>query len=193
MPPVAAAGLMVLSVVLALHRGWVLTSLWLLALPVLAAAFVGLVVGFGIALWRAGGQRPRWPLATTIVLAAVGIGVPVLAVTSPEAGAWLRFHLERPAFAAVAAADPPPASDGLYGRPLPGHLCWVSANCRVADLGSAARPVRFVPDFVGIPDGATGYGYFTGAPGPGPFDGFGDPICPRVELADGWWWLGGCP
>ncbi|MEV6061059.1 hypothetical protein AB0L62_13755 [Nocardia asteroides] len=192
-PPLVAAAVMVSSVVIALHRGVIVTYLWLLALPLLALVFAAVIAGFGLAVWRASRHPSRWPLVTTAALAVIGIGAPVLFVVRPEVGVWLRFQLERPAFAAVAAMDAPDADDGYYGKSLPRHLCWVSANCKVADLGSPEQPVPFVPDYVGIPDGATGYAHFTEPPGDGPYEGFGDPICPRVELSGGWWWLGACP
>ncbi|WP_040841560.1 hypothetical protein [Nocardia brevicatena] len=105
------------------------------------------------------------------------------------------FWLERPAFAAVAGMEVPQHRQGnYYGAPLPSHLCFVSANCKVAVIGTSnGYPVRFVPDYIGIPDGAAGYGHFTGKPDPGPYDGFGDDICPTLELDGGWWWLGPCP
>ncbi|GAD85993.1 hypothetical protein NCAST_32_04800 [Nocardia asteroides NBRC 15531] len=192
-PPLVAATVMVLSVVIALHRGVILTYLWLLALPLLALAFAAVIAGSGLAVWQASPHASRGPLVATAGLALIAIGAPVLFVVRPELGVWLRFQLARPGFAAVAAMDAPSADDGYYGKSLPGHLCWVSANCKVADIGTPEQPVPFVPDYVGIPDGATGYGYFTDAPSAGPYDGFGDPICPRIELPGGWWWLGGCP
>ncbi|WP_157128904.1 hypothetical protein [Nocardia amamiensis] len=42
------------------------------------------------------------------------------------------------------------------------------------------------------PDDALGYGYFVGTREPGPYDGFGEPVCPTMELAGGWWWLDYC-
>lgn len=193
-PPISAAVAMVVAVVVALHRGWVVTQLWLLALPVLALVWVVAIVVFAVAIWRAGRYAPRWPVVITAVFAAIGTGGPVLFVAEPEVGVFTRFWLERPAFAAVAAAAVPDGADDYYGSPLPSHLCFVSANCKVAVIGtSGGHPVRFVPDHVGIPDGATGYAHFRGSPGPGPYDGFGDPICPTAELSAGWWWLGGCP
>lgn len=62
----------------------------------------------------------------------------------------------------------------------------VSANRKVVVIGTSdGHQVRFVPDFVGIPDGAAGYGHFIGPPDPGPYDRFGDSICPTMELAGG--------
>lgn len=95
----------------------------------------------------------------TAVFAVIGTGGPALFVAEPEVGVFTRFWLERPAFAAVAATSVPARPDDYYGSPLPSHLCLVSANCRVAVIGTS---------------------------------GFGDPICPKIELSGGWWWLGGC-
>ncbi|MGW6620736.1 hypothetical protein ACWF99_05845 [Nocardia sp. NPDC055002] len=170
-----------------------MTELWLLALPVLGMAWLTVIALFAVAMARAREQTQRWPLAITAAMAVVGIGAPVLFVACPEVGARTRFWLERPAFTAVAALETPD-DGGYYGSPLPGHLCFVSANCKVATITTVGGPpVRFVPDYLGIPDGAVGYAHFTESPGPEPYDGFGDPICPTMELGGGWWWLGGCP
>ncbi|MGW6421110.1 hypothetical protein ACWF82_00390 [Nocardia sp. NPDC055053] len=175
--------------VVGLHHGRILTHLWLLALPVLALAWLMIFAVFAFALWRAARYAPGWPVVVTAAMAVIGM----LFIADREAGAWARFWIERPAFAAVAAMDPPDR-DTYYGTQLPDHLCSVSVNCKVATIGiSGGHPVRFVPDYAGIPDGATGYGHFIGRPDPGPYDGFGDAICPTMELAGGWWWLSGCP
>ncbi|MFI5536406.1 hypothetical protein ACIA5H_08450 [Nocardia sp. NPDC051900] len=194
-PPLAAALLTVVTLGYTLHRGWILTQLWLLALPLSALAFLISIALFTLALWRARRDARRWPLAVTAVLAVIGLCGPVFLILEPEAAAWTRFQLERPAFAAAATVEvPEPGAGDYYGVALPRHLCFVSANCKVAVIGtSGGQPVRFVPDYVGIPDGAVGYGHFTGTPGAGPYDGFGDPICPTTELAGGWWWLTPCP
>ncbi|WP_342800329.1 hypothetical protein [Nocardia sp. No.11] len=193
LPPISAAVTMFVAVMVGLHRGWVVTQLWLLALPVLVLVWVVVIVVFAVAIGRARRFPRRWPVVVTAVFAVIGTGGPALFVAEPEVGVFTRFWLERPAFAAVAATSVPARPDDYYGSPLPSHLCLVSANCRVAVIGtSGGHPVRFVPDHVGIPDGATGYAHFRGAPGPGPYDGFGDPICPKIELSGGWWWLGGC-
>ncbi|MEU1432435.1 hypothetical protein ABZ412_35750 [Nocardia sp. NPDC005746] len=102
-----------------------------------------------------------------------------------NANAWTRFWVERPAFAAIAAMELPDGKIDYYGAELPPHLCLVSANCRVAVIGtSGGQPVLFVPDYIGIPDDALGYGHFVGTPEPGPYDGFGEPVCPTMELAE---------
>ncbi|MFI6572403.1 hypothetical protein [Nocardia fluminea] len=191
--PTCAALLMVTAIVVSLHRGWVMTELWLLALPVLGVGWLTVIALFAIAIARVRKPAQRWPLVSTAAMAVVGIGAPALFVVCPEVGAWTRFWLERPAFSAVAALDIPDDED-YYGNPLPRHLCFVSANCKVVTINTVGGPpARFVPDYLGIPDGAVGYAHFTEAPGPEPYNGFGDPICPTMELGGGWWWLGGCP
>ncbi|WP_446221435.1 hypothetical protein ACTWPB_15840 [Nocardia sp. IBHARD005] len=184
---------MITAVGVCLQLGRILTDLWVLALPVLALVGLMVIVVFALALWRAAQYATKWPVAVTAAMAVVGIGTPVLFMANPEAGPWTRFWLDRPAFSAVAAMELPDR-DGYYGTQLPGHLCFVSVTCKVATIGTSdGHPVRFLPDYTGIPDGATGYAHFAGRPGAGPYDGFGDPICPRTELAGGWWWLGPCP
>ncbi|MFI6502816.1 hypothetical protein [Nonomuraea typhae] len=189
--PVLAATLLTLAALgFALHTGWLLTRLWILALPVFAAAFAVVLALFCLAVWRAARDPRRWPVVATVVLALAGLGGGVFLHADAEARAWTRFWVERPAFTAAATT---PVSGEYYGAELPGPLCFVSANCKVAVIGtSGGQPVRFVPDWIGIPDDAIGYGHFTGTPEAGPYDGFGMDLCPRMELADGWWWLGPC-
>ncbi len=177
-----------------LHSGWVFTEFWIFALPLLLAVFVIVLACFALALFLASRDTRRWPLVATAVLTAVGVGGSVLLTLNPKASAWTRFWVERPAFAAVAAMELPELrAIDYYGVELPRHLCFVSANCKVAVIGtSGGQPVRFVPDYIGIPDDALGYGHFVGTPEPGPYDGWGARICPTMELAGGWWWLGYC-
>ncbi|MEV0297384.1 hypothetical protein [Nocardia sp. NPDC050710] len=194
-PPLSAALLTLVALGVTLHRGWILTQLWLLALPVLALAFLILIALLALALWQASRDMHQWPVLATVMLALIGVSGPIFCVVNPKAAVWSRFWLERPAFAAVATVEVPERGRGdYYGVELPSHLCFVSANCKVAVIGiNGGQPVRFVPDYLGIPDGAIGYGHFTGTPESGPYDGFGDPICPTMELAGGWWWLERCP
>lgn len=177
-----------------LHRGWIVTKLWIFALPLLLGVFVTVLASFVLVLFLAGRDRRRWPLVATAVLALIGIGGSVFLFWNSKASTWTRFWLERPAFAAVAAMElPERRSIDYYGVELPLYLCFVSANCKVAVIGtSGGQPVRFVPDYIGIPDDAFGYGHFVGTPEPGPYDGFGEPVCPTMELSGGWWWLDYC-
>ncbi|MFB7718816.1 hypothetical protein [Nocardia sp. NPDC056100] len=163
-------------------------------MPLLAMVFLVILALFVIALYLASCDARRWPLVATAVLALIGLGGSVFLFFNMKATAWTRFWLERPAFSAIAAMELPTDRDiEYYGVELPDHLCFVSANCKVAVIGtSGGHPVRFVPDSIGIPDDAYGYGHFVGTPEPGPYDGFGEPICPTMELAGGWWWLGSC-
>ncbi|WP_067714099.1 hypothetical protein [Nocardia yamanashiensis] len=192
--PASALLLALIAYGVVLHRGWIVTKLWLLALPLLLAIALVLITLFVVAVWRAGRHPSPWPLAITSMLTVLGIAGPAFLATHLEASAWTRFWLERPAFAAIAHMEVPPYGQGdYYGTDLPAQLCFVSAMCKVAVIGtSAGHPVRFVPDYVGIPDDAFGYGHFIGKPDPGPYDGFGAQICPTMELAGGWWWLDYC-
>ncbi|MFI6395871.1 hypothetical protein ACIBHY_24810 [Nonomuraea sp. NPDC050547] len=190
-PVLAAVPLAVIALGVALHTGWLVTRLWILALPLLLLIFVVLVTLFGLAIWRAGRDTRRWPVVATAVLALAGLGGGLFLHLEPQARARARFWVERPAFAVAAGTRVPEGQ--YYGAELPGWACFVSANCRVAVIGtSGGRPVRFVPDWIGVPDDAVGYGHFTGRPEAGPYNGFGASLCPSFELAGGWWWLGRC-
>ncbi|MEU0540414.1 hypothetical protein ABZ319_11120 [Nocardia sp. NPDC005978] len=177
-----------------LHRGWFFTRFWILAIPLLLGVFMSVVAGFVLMLFLAGRDQRLWPRISTAVLALIGVGGSVLLYFDSEATARIRFWVERPAFSAAAQIDLPADREiDYYGVDLPAHLCFVSANCKVAVIGtSGGQPVRFVPDYIGIPDDAHGYGHFVGKPEPGPYNGFGEPICPTMELDGGWWWLDFC-
>ncbi|MFB7718524.1 hypothetical protein [Nocardia sp. NPDC056100] len=192
--PLYALVLAVIALGVMLHRGWIVTKLWIFAFPLLLAIFATVLTFFVLALYLAARSGRRGPLAATAVLTLIGLGGPVYLYFHTEANAWTRFWLERPAFSAIAAMElPQDRKIEYYGVELPEHLCFVSANCRVAVIGtSGGHPVRFVPDYIGIPDDAFGYGHFVGTPEPGPYDGFGEPICPTMELGGGWWWLDFC-
>ncbi|MEV0685057.1 hypothetical protein AB0I35_14450 [Nocardia sp. NPDC050378] len=189
--PVVGVGVMIAAVVVGLHSGWVVTALWILALPLLAAFWLAVVVVAVIAAWRTTKMERRWPQVVAGLAAVVSIGVPVMFYLWPEARVWTRFQLERPAFDAAVARDL--SVRDYYGTDLPTHLCWVSANCKVAVVRTVDNhTARFVPDYVGIPDGAVGYAQLDGEPPAEPFEVFGDQLCPVIELGDGWWWLEYC-
>ncbi|MFF2554455.1 hypothetical protein ACFVUS_25875 [Nocardia sp. NPDC058058] len=192
--PLCALVLATIALGVTLYRGWMVTWLWILALPLLLAVFVTIIAGFVLLLFLTARRAQRVPLVATAVLALIGVGGSVLLFFVPHATAWTRFWLERPAFDTIAAMElPDRRAIDYYGVDLPRQLCFVSVNCKVAVIGtSGGHPVRFVPDYIGIPDDAHGYGHFVGTPEPGPYDGFGEPLCPTMELAGGWWWLGFC-
>lgn len=195
LPPLSAAFLAALVLGVTLHRGWIMTEFWLLALPLFAMVLLVTIALLTVALWQAGRSTQRWALPVTALFAVLGVfGSLYIFFINPKAGVWARFWLERPAFDAVAKVEVPLArKDNYYGVDLPSHLCFVSANCKVVSLGtSGGQPIRFVPDSLGIPDGAVGYAHFAAEPATGYYDGFGDAICPTMKLADGWWWLGNC-
>ncbi|MFI7639912.1 hypothetical protein [Nonomuraea sp. NPDC049400] len=182
------AALSLAFVALALHAGWLYSEFWLLAPFALIAVFLlyVLLAAPALAIVVARGR-----VGVACLVFVLGVALPATLVFVPEARSRARFYVERPAFDAVAelARQGRLDSDEYYGARLPGELCFVSATCTVVTWEDGAL---FVPDWVGIPDDAVGYAHFTGAPG-GPYDGFGMMICPRFELADGWWWLDACP
>lgn len=192
--PLSALLLALIAYGVVLHRGWIVTKLWLFALPLLLIVALLVISLFTVVVWLASRGDSRRQLAATSMITVIGLAGPVFLATHLEASAWTRFWLERPAFAAIADIEVPPYGEGdYYGVDLPGQLCFVSAMCKVAVIGtSGGHPVKFVPDYVGIPDDAFGYGHFVGTPEPGPYDGFGETICPTMELGGGWWWLDYC-
>ncbi|WP_342800182.1 hypothetical protein [Nocardia sp. No.11] len=192
--PLCAAVLATIALGVTLHIGWVFTEFWILAFPLLLGVFVIVLACFAFVLFLASRDTRPWPLVATAVLALIGVGGSLFLFFNPKAAAWTRFWVERPAFAAVAAMELPELrSIDYYGVDLPRHLCFVSVNCKVAVIGTSnGQPVRFVPTYIGIPDDAHGYAHFVGTPEPGPYDGFGEPVCPTMELGGGWWWLDFC-
>ncbi|MGN9838428.1 hypothetical protein ACTMTI_09950 [Nonomuraea sp. H19] len=103
------------------------------------------------------------------------------------AAVWLFALLSVPALVVLARRGRPLLTNATYAimilgvvAPAPlGFMSEVSATCRVVTWES--------PDRVGLPGDAVGYAHFTGTP-----SGFGRRICPRFELAGGWWWLDAC-
>lgn len=179
-----------------LHDGWVLTRFWILAIPLLMAVFLVGVVCFVLLVLVARRNGKSLPLVAIVIFAVIGMAGPIVLTSSPKTSAAIRFWVERPIFSAIAEMELPLDEMRPYdGVELPRSLCVVSVNCEVYTLHTfnTGEPVLFVPDYLGIPDGAAGYGHFARTPSPGmAYDGFGDRICPTMELADGWWWLGFC-
>ncbi|MEV0389596.1 hypothetical protein [Nonomuraea sp. NPDC050643] len=189
------AALIVPPVVLALHTGWLFTVLWILGPVALIGAVFAFVVLCCPALALVAVHERFTALGLACLVLILGVAAPVVLVLSPDLRVRARFYVERSAFGSVVelARQGRLASDEYYGARLPGPLCFVSATCGVVTWTAGdGQPVLFVPDWVGIPDDAVGYAHFTGPPG-GSYDGFGLRICPRLELADGWWWLDACP
>jgi hypothetical protein len=117
--------------------------------------------------------------AATAALAVVGISASLFLFIDTKASGGARFWLEYPAFVAAATVKVPGHGAGdLYGAELPRHLCVVAPNCRIANLGdSNGAPVRYLADSF---EGTYGYGHFAGTPEPGPYNGFGIPVCPTM-------------
>lgn len=181
-------------VVLQLHHGPIYTELWLMGILAELAVYAVAIGCYGFLLIGLGSRKRALIAGALVMLTGLACG-PVL-WTDSVLRAQMRFALERPAFDRIAALARAGRLGDLekeyYGVPLPGMLCYVSANCRVAALGySDGQPVLFVPDSVGIPDDAVGFGHFAGEAGDS-YDGFGLVICPKKELGGGWWWLDRC-
>ncbi|WP_157105836.1 hypothetical protein [Nocardia sienata] len=185
----------VTSIVLTLHAEFFLHWLWVLYLPLFAFGYLLLAIVSGMSVWaiaRSGSQV--LPVAAAVVLAVVSVGGSLFLFVDTKTSGRVRFWPEYPAFAAAAAVEVPEHGEGdLYGVRLPGHLCVVAPNCRIATLGySKGAPVRYIADYVEVFEDTYGYGYFVGTPEPGPYNGFGTPVCPTMELTGGWWWLERC-
>lgn len=189
-----AAAAAVVSLVVTLHAEFFMYWLWVLYLPLFAFGYSILAIVFAVLLWPLIRTGSRGLSVAATALAAVGVGGSLFLFVDTEAGGRARFWLEYPAFAAAATVEVPEyGKDDLYGVELPSHLCVVAPNCRIANLGSSnGAPIRYAADYVEVSDNTYGYGHFVGTPEPGPYNGFGIPVCPTVELAGGWWWLERC-
>ncbi|MEU6408413.1 hypothetical protein [Microbispora sp. NPDC046933] len=187
----------VVMVVLELHRGPVYSALWLFgifaegaAYPALLAVCLPMMVVLGL------GRRPV-AIALGLALMVLGLASGPVALANPVLRARIRFFVERPAFSQVVELYrqgrlPTTGQDGYYGPKLPGPLCYLSANCRVATLGySGGQPILYAPDWIGVPDDSIGFAHFAGEAS-GRYDGFGMQICPVVPLGEGWWWMDSC-
>jgi hypothetical protein len=162
-----------------------------------------LVPPFELVLWLVAGWVARRLLSRTRsgwlprTAAALAFGILCVHFTN-----WAVFHpssyyaTHRYAFHAVAAGvrnGSIGSTDDYYGRPLPWYLRDLSTSGTAAVVGEQdGRPVVFLPQWVGIPDGAAGYVYFDGDPKPDlTVDLFGDPthLAAGTNLGDGWWYL----
>lgn len=170
-----------------------LTRMWIFALLPLGAAWLGAAaasVAAVVLLARRRGVVPAVSaLAVTIALAA---GVLLCDWRDAYAHGWFATH--RTDFNAArdlarSGKLGPVEGWDYYGVELPPPLRGLSVNGRISSIGKAAgRPVLFIPAYIGTPDDAFGFGYLSGPPET-MLDGFGDPLQPRIELGDGWWWL----
>ncbi|MFE3103883.1 hypothetical protein ACFROC_02900 [Nocardia tengchongensis] len=189
-----AAALVVVSIVVTLHAEFFLYWIWVLYLPLFAFGYLILAIVFVVLLRRVTRNGSQGLAVATAALAVVGVSGSLFLFVDTKASGWARFWLEYPAFAAAATVEVPKHGEGaLYGVELPSHLCVVAPNCRIANLGySNGAPVRYAADYVDVFEATYGYGHFVGTPEPGPYNGFGIPLCPTMELAGGWWWLERC-
>lgn len=194
LPLGVAAVSAVISIVVTLHAEFFMYWIWVLYLPLFAFGYSILVIVFVVLLWRLARTGSRRRSAAVAALAVVGVGGSLFLFVDTKASGWARFWLEYPAFAAAAAVEVPEHGEGdLYGVELPSHLCVVAPNCRIANLGySNGAPIRYAADYTEVAEQSYGYGHFVGTPEPGPYNGFGIPVCPTMELAGGWWWLERC-
>lgn len=178
-----------------LHRGLVYSRLWFAGYAAEAVAYlIALLVYVTMTIFLVS-RRRIVAVTVGVVLVAAGLASgPIL--WNPAVRAEVRYALERPAFAKVVALSRQgrlaSGADDYYGPRLPGYLCYLAVDCRVATIGeSGGEPVLFLPDYVGIPDDAVSFAHFAGEAS-GQFDGFGMLICPTRELGDGWWWMDAC-
>ncbi|WP_328393305.1 hypothetical protein [Nocardia sp. NBC_00416] len=184
----------VISILLTLHAEFFLHWIWVLYLPLFAFGYLILVFVFGVLLWPVARRSSRALSVAASALAAVSVGGSLFLFIDTEASGWARFWLEYPAFAAAATVEVPEHGEAdLYGIELPRHLCVVAPNCRITNLGdSNGAPIRYAADYIDVFEDTYGYGHFVGTPEPGPYNGFGIPLCPSMELTGGWWWLERC-
>lgn len=189
-----AAVAAVVSIVVTLHAEFFQHWIWVLYLPLFAFGYLLLAIVFGVSLWPVARRGPRGLSVGAVALAVVGLGGSLFLFFDTEVSGWARFWLEYPAYAAAAMVEVPEHGEGdLYGVELPGHLCVVAPNCRLANLGdSNGAPIRYAADYADAFEHTYGYGHFVGTPEPGPYNAFGIPVCPTMELAGGWWWLEPC-
>lgn len=187
----------VVLVGLELHRGPIYSALWLFGLFAEGAAYlVFLAVCLPMLVVLGLGRRPIAFMAG-FALMIVGLASGPVSWADPALRAKIRYLVERPAFSHVVELSrqgrlPATGRDAFYGSKLPGLLCHVSANCRVATLGySGGESILYIPDWIGIPDDSVGFAYFKGE-ATGRYDGFGMEICPTTPLGDGWWWMDSC-
>ncbi|MFE3054811.1 hypothetical protein [Nocardia sp. NPDC059239] len=189
-----AAAPVVVSIVVTLHAELFLYWIGVLYLPLFAFGYLILAIVFVVLLRRVTRSGSQGLAVATAALAVVGVSGSLFLFVDTKASGWARFWLEYPAFAAAATVEVPKHGEGdLYGVELPSHLCVVAPNCRIANLGySNGAPVRYAADYVDVFEDTYGYGHFVGTPEPRPYNGFGIPLCPTMELAGGWWWLERC-
>lgn len=176
---------------------WLATWLWLLILFVWAlAGTLVLATSTGLLVHLARRRRYVGAGVTAAALVAATVGVVVVEWDTTFARAWFALHHDD-----FGAAERTARAGGLgtfanwsyYGPALPPELAHLSVDGHIARIGeSGGEPVLFVPEWIGIPDGAAGFAHFAGPPVPGVerrLDGFGDPVAPRYPLGDGWWWV----
>ncbi|WP_039827733.1 hypothetical protein [Nocardia testacea] len=182
------------SIVLTLHAEFFLHWIWVLYLPLFAFGYLILAIVSWLSVWAVARGGSRGLTVAAAVLALVSVGGSLFLFVDTKTSGWARFWLEHPAFAAAATVEVPEHGAGdLYGVELPSHLCAVAPNCRIATLGySNGAPIRYVADYAELFEDTYGYGHFAGPPEPGPYNGFGTPVCPTMELTGGWWWLERC-
>ncbi|MET8800634.1 hypothetical protein ABZV91_30125 [Nocardia sp. NPDC004568] len=183
-----------ISIVLTLHAEFFLHWIWVLYLPLFAFGYLILAIVSGISVGAVARGGSRGLAIAAAVLVVVSVGGSLFLFVDTKASGWARFWLEYPAFAAAVAVEVPEHGEGdLYGVELPSHLCVIAPNCRIANLGySNGAPIRYAADYVEVFEDTYGYGHFVGTPEPGPYNGFGTPVWPTMELTGGWWWLERC-
>jgi hypothetical protein len=163
---------------------WIRPSLWILDLvlvPVMALLLFG---GLAVTVLAVVKLRPGVAAAMVPMILAT-------ALVSPGYRVFPRayFTLHRPLF--EIARQTPPGAD-YYGNPLPLPLRFLSANgnvSRVIGDGRDVSDIRFLPQWIGIPDDAGGYLYSPDG-SPAGVDMYGMVCREPVDLGGDWWMCG---
>jgi hypothetical protein len=181
--------------------GAVWTTMWIFGL--------GLEIAVRILAWTATAgwvalliRGRRWPGALLVSAVAAGLTAVLLMETWIEVYPRAWFWVYRASFVEAETlarnGGLPGDLDEYYGSELPGSLGVISVTGNISTTGPvestscASQRILFVPAWVGIPDGAIGFVHFACEPPAGlALDGYGDDICPRIRLGDGWWWADG--
>jgi hypothetical protein len=198
---VAAWIVLVASLYFGMHLA---TNLWIFVFVVWGVAWTGAVV---MTLMTVFAIR-RWSVLAVGVL-AVGVALGLLfAITDWRtvfAVTWFPAHRGQfdEAIELVRTGHLNPETADYGSAQLPARLSSIAVDGEISVVGQCeGRTVLMLPQFVGIPDGAFGYlkfdcdtipmdGYVNSedfTPDGDYLDGFGDPLYPRIDLGDGWWW-----
>ncbi|MFD0656197.1 hypothetical protein [Thermocatellispora tengchongensis] len=154
--------------VMGMHRGWFASTFAVFTLVLDVVAYGVALLLYLPALLAVVLERRVVATLLAFALVVTGIGGTITLQYSLDIRVRARFAVEHPAFAAAARLAREGALPGLHdyaGARLPGHLCFVAADCRISVIGHARQgPVLFLVDWMGWPDDAIGYAQFPGEP-----------------------------